>query len=87
MYLLPNVSLKSKKIIFVVKCFIYNKYSFLITNYRQSNVILYPFTDSTMYCVNDLVRTRKLEIIFIEIGKGVISDRMQARSISYCLFT
>ena len=84
MYLLPNVSLKSKKIIFVVKCFIYNKYSFLITNYRQSNVILYPFTDRTMYCVNDLVRTRKSEL---EIGKDVISDRMQARSISYCLFT
>ena len=84
MYLLPNVSLKSKKSIFVVKCFIYNKYSFLITNYRQSNVILYPFTDRTMYCVNDLVRTRKSEL---EIGKGVISDRMQARSISYCLFT
>lgn len=59
MYLVPNVSLKSKKIIFVVKCFIYYKYSFLITNYRQSNVILYPFTDRTMYCVNDLVRTRK----------------------------
>ena len=84
MYLLPNVSLKSKKILFVVKCFIYNKYSFLITNYRQSNVILYPFTDSTMYCVNDLVRTRKSEL---EIGKGLISDGMQARSISYCLFT